>query len=388
MWIERACEGLVQRMAEQFPAVLVTGARQVGKTSLLRRLFPEAAYVTLDYPGFSEAALTEPERLLDGFEEPVIIDEIQYVPSLLRHLKTRIDRDRRPGRFLLTGSQVFPLMAGVSESLAGRCGVVNLLTLSRAEIAAAGRPSEEDRLVFVGGYPDVHTGVDADLWFPSYVATYLERDVRNVLRVSDLQEFHRFLRVCALRNAQVLNYADLARDTGVAPNTARAWLGLLQASGVVTLAEPFFGNRSKRLIKAPKLFFQDSGLAAFLSGFRSAEGLWESPHAGAFWECYVHGQVARWYAAVGDARPIHYWRSVGGQEVDLVVEQEGGRIVACECKTKERPGVADGTGLRVLAKAEEGREVERVIVCRTVATYRLPDGTLVTGVEGLLELLE
>lgn len=374
-------------MAAQLPAVLVTGARQVGKTSLLRHLFPEASYLTLDYPGHAEAALTEPERLLDSYREPVIIDEIQYVPGLLRHLKVRIDAARKPGRFLLTGSQVFGLMEGVSESLAGRCGVVNLLSLSEEELQQAGCQADLDERVFLGGYPNLYVDVSADLWFPSYVATYLERDVRNVLRVLDLQELHRFLRLCALRNAQVLNYSDLARDTGVAPNTARAWMGLLQASGVVTLAEPFFGNLSKRLIKAPKLFFHDSGLAAFLAGFRSHHALWASPQAGAFWECYVHGQIVRWHAVRGLAAPVCHWRSVGGLEVDLVIERQGGEVVACECKTKEVPDLADAAGLRAFAAAEKGRVVCQVIVCRTGVTYRLSDGTMVTDVMGLLDLL-
>lgn len=387
MWIERSCEALVKRMTEQFPAVLVTGARQVGKTSLLRRLFPHASYLTLDFPGHAEAAQTAPERLLDQHPEPVIIDEIQYAPSLLRHVKARIDRDRSPGRFLLTGSQVFALMQGVSESLAGRCGVLNLHTLGRSELVTAGHFTNEGACIFLGGYPELYGGAEAELWFPSYVATYLERDVRNVLRIFDLQEFHRFIRACALSNAQVLNYSDLARDTGIAPNTARKWLGLLQTSAVVALAEPYFGNRTKRLIKAPKLMFLDTGLAAFLAGFRSAEELFASSHAGAFWESYVFGQLDRLYAAQGRPRSIHYWRTTSGHEVDLVIEGAAGTITAIECKWKEHPGLEDAAGLRALAEAEKGRLRDRYLVCRTDATYRLADGTWVTTVADVLERL-
>ena len=374
-------------MARQFPAVLVTGARQVGKTSLLRHLFPDASYLTLDFPGHAEAARTAPDQLLDQYPEPVIIDEIQYAPSLLRHVKARIDRDRSPGRFLLTGSQVFALMQGVSESLAGRCGVLNLHTLGRSELAVAGHFTDEAACVFLGGYPELYVGAEAELWFPSYVATYLERDVRNVLRIVDLQEFHRFIRACALRTAQVLNYSDLARDTGIAPNTARKWLGLLQTSAVVALAEPYFGNRTKRLIKAPKLMFMDTGLAAFLAGFRSAEELFASSHAGAFWESYVFGQLVRLYAARGHSLPIHYWRTTSGQEVDLVVEQAGGKITTIECKWKERPGLDDAAGLRGLAEAEKGRVRDKYLLCRTDTTYRLGDGTWVTNVAHLLDRL-
>jgi hypothetical protein len=375
-------------MAEQFPAVLVTGARQTGKTSLLRHLYPQAAYLSLDLPANAEAAQTAPERLLEQYPEPVIIDEIQYAPSLLRHLKYRIDRKRNPGQYFLTGSQVFQLMQGVSESLAGRCAVLNLHTLSRAELLAAGRSIEETSYIFRGGYPELHVGADAELWFPAYVATYLERDVRNILRVIDLQDFNRFIRACALRSSQVLNYSDLARDTGIAPNTARKWLGLLQTSAIVILIEPYYGNRTKRLIKAPKLVFADTGLAAFLSGFRSEEELFASSAAGAFWESYVSGQIIREAASRGAAMPIlHYWRTASGPEVDLVIEQAGETVTAIECKWKERPDIADAAGLRTLAEVEKGRVKERYVVCRTNVTYKLADGTWVMSLAELLKTL-
>jgi hypothetical protein len=375
-------------MAGQFPAVLVTGARQAGKTSILRHLFPQASYLSLDLPANAEAAQTAPEQLLDQHPEPVIIDEIQYAPSLLRHLKYRIDEDRFPGRYLLTGSQVFPLMQGVSESLAGRCGVLNLHTLSMAELLDAGRPIEESAYIFLGGYPELHVQAEADLWFPAYVATYLERDVRNILRVVDLQDFNRFIRACALRSSQVLNYSDLARDTGIAPNTARKWLGLLQTSAVVTLIEPYFGNRTKRLIKSPKLIFSDTGLAAFLAGFRSEEDLFASSLAGAFWESHVFGQIIRQVAFRGDSTIVNYWRTANGPEVDLVIERAGGAVMAIECKLKEHPDIADAAGLRALAEAEKGRVKEKFVVCRTKVAYRLSDGTRVVDPSELLKNLQ
>lgn len=387
MWIARSVEPLVRRMARQFPAVLITGARQAGKTSLLRHLYPRASYLSLDLPTNAEAARTAPEALLDGYPAPVIIDEIQYAPSLLRHLKVRIDRDRSPGRFLLTGSQVFPLMQGVSETLAGRCAVLHLHTLGRVELLDAGRTIDEASYIWLGGYPELHVGADPDLWFPAYVATYLERDVRNVLRVTDLPEFNRFLRACALRTSQVVNYSDLARDTGIAPNTARKWLGLLQTSGVVTLIEPYFGNRTKRLIKAPKLAFLDTGLAAFLAGFRSERALVASALAGALWESHVFGQLVRQAASRADAAPICYWRTAGGPEVDFVIERGGGALTAIECKWKEQPGLADTAGLKALAAAESGRVKQKMIVCRTNAAYTLPDGTWVLNVADALKRL-
>ena len=388
MWIDRHSEILVRRMADQFPAVLITGVRQAGKTSLLRHLYPAISYLSLDLPANAEAANTAPERLLDQYPEPVIIDEIQYAPSLLRHLKYRIDRKKTPGQYFLTGSQVFELMQGVSESLAGRCAILNLHTLSLTELLDSGQSMEETAYLFRGGYPELYLGTEAALWFPAYVATYLERDVRNILRVVDLQDFNRFIRACALRSSQVLNYSDLARDTGIAPNTARKWLGLLQTSAVIVLIEPYYGNRTKRLIKAPKLVFMDTGLAAFLSGFRSEADLFASSLAGAFWESHVFGQIIRYVASQGSFMPIHYWRTANGQEVDLVIEQAGGAVMAIECKWKEHPDIADAAGLRALAEAEEGRVKKKYIVCRTKATYKLSDGTWVVSLGELLKQLK
>jgi hypothetical protein len=372
-------------MVDQFPAVLVTGARQAGKTSMLRHLYPHASYLSLDLPANAEAATTAPDQLLSQYPEPVIIDEIQYAPSLLRHLKYRIDQNRTPGRFLLTGSQVFPLMQGVSESLAGRSSVLNLHTLSRSELVDAGYPADETSHIFLGGYPELHVGAAADLWFPAYVATYLERDVRNILRVVDLQDFNRFIRACALRTSQVINYSDLARDTGIAPNTARKWMGLLQTSAVISLVEPYFGNRTKRLIKSPKLFFLDTGLAAFLCGFRSKEDLFASSLAGAFWETHVFGQITKHAAARGGSSVLYFWRTANGPEVDLVMEQAAGKVIAIECKFNEHPGKSDATGLRGLAESEMGSVIKKIIVCRTKTMYKLPDDTLVVNTSELLK---
>ena len=388
MWIDRHSEILVRRMAEQFPAVLITGVRQAGKTSLLRHLYPAISYLSLDLPTNAEAANTEPVRLLEQYPEPVIIDEIQYAPSLLRHLKYRIDRQKTPGQYFLTGSQVFELMQGVSESLAGRCAILNLHTLSLAELLDSSQAMEETAYIFRGGYPELYLGTEEALWFPSYVATYLERDVRNILRVVDLQDFNRFIRACALRSSQILNYSDLARDTGIAPNTARKRPSHLQTSAVVVLIEPYYGNRTKRLIKAPKLVFTDTGLAAFLSGFRSEAELFASYLAGAFWESHVFGQIIRHVASQGRSMPIHYWRTANGQEVDLVVDQAGGTVVAIECKWKEHPDIADAAGLRALAETEESRVKKKYIVCRTKATYKLSDGTWVVSLRELLKQLK
>jgi hypothetical protein len=279
-------------------------------------------------------------------------------------------------------------MQGVSESLAGRCGVLNLYTLSRAELLDAGKAIDEESYVFLGGYPELHVGADADLWFPAYVATYLERDVRNILRVVDLQDFNRFVRACALRSSQILNYSDIARDTGIAPNTARKWLSLLQASAVVTLIEPYYGNRTKRLIKSPKLAFLDTGLAVFLAGMRTEQDLFKSPLAGAIWESYVFGQILRHTGSKGAPATINYWRTASGPEVDLVIEESSTKVAAVECKLKERPDIMDSAGLRALEEAEKGKITKKFVVCRTKVTYRLSDGTWVLNPSELLKVLK
>ena len=206
--------------------------------------------------------------------------------------------------------------------------------------------------------------------------------------MSFLQDFNRFLRACALRSSQVLNYSDLARDTGIAPNTARKWLSLLQSSAVVALIEPYYGNRTKRLIKSPKLVFLDTGLAGFLAGFRSEVDLFDSSVAGAIYESYVFGQILRQAASQGESIAINYWRTANGPEVDLVIEQGGGRIAAVECKLKEHPDIADSAGLRALDEAEKGRIKKKFVVCRTKVTYKLADGTWVVNLSELLRSLK
>ena len=389
MWIDRKINRVLLRMAKMFPAVLIAGPRQAGKTALLRHTFPHAAYVSLDNPAVADAARTAPDSFLSGFRRPVIIDEIQYVPSLFRHLKVVIDADQCPGQFLLTGSQSFPLMQGVSESLAGRCGLIRLNTLSHEEIRAVAPDIEPVRCVHRGGYPALYAGTDMDgeLWYPSYVATYVERDIRNMLNVQDLTVFNRLVRACAVRTAQTLNYTDLARDVAIAPNTARQWVSLLVASGLITLADSFHANRGKRLIKAPKVHISDTGLGCHLAGIVSETMLMGSAMFGAFWESFVVGQVVRAIADTGLSIPVHHWRTAVGQEVDIVLEI-GDSLIAFECKAGEHPDADDARGIRAFRQSQGSSRVHFAgIVSRSPADYLLPDGTEVLGVGSLPEKL-
>lgn len=350
MWIARQYETTLRNLSEQFPVVVVTGPRQVGKTALVKRVFPEATYVTLDLPSVAAQAEKNSEGFIRGLGEPAIIDEMQHAPSLFRYLKAIIDEDRRPGRFILTGSHNFLLMQGISESLAGRCAILNMLNLSAAEVKGMDA-YEEDEYLFKGGYPELYAreGIDPAFWYSSYLSTYLERDVRNILNVGNLRDFDRFLRAVAIRTGQILSYSDLARDVGLSVNTAKKWISVLEASGQIYLLEPYYRNITKRLIKSPKLYMSDTGLAAFLMGFESWQAVTRNPHVGALWETHVVMQVVKHYYALGKSAPLWFWRTIPGDEVDLLIEQ-GGRFVAVECKYAENVDEKDLKGLRALKK--------------------------------------
>lgn len=374
MWISRKYEQTLRALAAQFPSVVVTGPRQAGKTALVQRVFPDFNYVSLDLPSLGAQAEQSPDAFLAGHEPPLIIDEVQYAPSLFRHLKVAMDREgKKPGRFILTGSQSFSLMQGVSESLAGRCGVLVLRTLSAAEVRQAFGRLDEDEYLFKGGYPELHARqeIDPHFWYASYLATYLERDVRNILNVGNLRDFDRFLRAVAIRTGQLLSYSELARDVGVAPNTAKKWLSVLQASGQVLLLEPYHRNLGKRLIKSPKLYVCDTGLAVFLMGFESWEALLRHPVVGAVWETHVVMQVVKHFASQGRSVPLWFWRTVHGAEVDLLVEQ-GGRFVAVEAKFSERPDETSLKGIHALEAFYGAKSlIEGYVASRTPNPYAL-----------------
>lgn len=372
MWISRKYESILRELLSQFPAVVLTGARQVGKTSLVRHLFPEAEYISLDLPAIAAEAENSPESFFRSRREPLIIDEIQYAPTLFRYLKTLIDADKKPGRFLLTGSQNFLLMQGVSESLAGRCGILNMLNLSVAEVSEAFGNFDERRYIVQGGYPKLYdSAINPGFWYSAYLSTYLERDVRNIANIGSLRDFDRFLRAVASRTAKVLSYSDLARDIGIAPNTAKKWISALQASGQIYLLEPYYKNIGKRLVKSPKLYMCDTGMAAFLMGFETWDAIARNPVAGAVWETHVVMQVVKHLSARGRLAPLWFWRTSQGDEVDLLIEQ-GGRFTAIECKFAESVDASACKGMQSMMK-EYGADslLAGYIASRTPSTYPL-----------------
>jgi len=376
MWIPREVEARLRQSARTRPVLVLTGARQTGKTSTLRRLFPDHSFVSLDLPNEAEQAEKEPEAFLRRHAAPLIIDEVQYAPALFRHLKVAVDANRsRNGRFLLTGSQKFTLMKGVSESLAGRADIIELETLSLAEIRTTQPRLPLAAAIVRGGFPELHANpdIDAVAFYNSYIATYLERDVRSLANVGSLRDFERFLRACALRSANLLNKADLARDVGIAPSTAGQWLSTLQASGQVVLLEPWFSNRTKSIVKSPKLYLADTGLLCALLNVRSAETLTESPSAGAIWETFAFAELRHRERRAGRAASLFFWRD-RSREVDFLVDA-GGRLELFEAKWTELPDSGDTVNLRhVQAAVGKGRIAGGGVLCRAANGFPLGDG--------------
>ena len=324
----------LSRLAAQFPVVLITGPRQSGKTTLARAQFPGKPYVSFEDPIERAFAEEDPRGFLARFPTGAVLDEAQRWPDLFSHLQGIVDQDRTPGRFVLTGSQQFGLLAGITQSLAGRVGVTHLLPLALGELPAATlRKPNPDWLMQRGGYPALHAQdiVPTD-WFASYVATYVERDVRQVLRIRDLSSFQRFLRLCAGRAGQLLNLNALGEEAGIAHSTARAWLSLLEASYLVFQLPPYRRNFGKRLVKTPKLYFTDTGLAAWLLGLRAPDQLALHPMRGALFENFIVGEFLKARYHAGQPADLYFWRDNNGLEADLLFE-DGDRLQTVEIKS-------------------------------------------------------
>jgi uncharacterized protein len=386
MWIPRTIEAKLRDLAATRPVLVLTGARQTGKTSTLRRLFPDYDFVSLDLPSEAEQAEKEPALFLQRHPPPAILDEVQYAPALFRHLKVVVDAQRhRAGQFLVTGSQKFTLMKGVSESLAGRAAILELAPLALAEVRAVRPKTLLLDFIVRGGMPELHAHGDLDVvsFQNSYLATYLERDVRTLANVGSLRDFERFLRACALRSANLLNRADLARDVGIAPSTANQWLSILEASGQVTLLEPWFSNRTKSIVKSPKLYLNDTGLLCALLNIRDAASLQTSPSAGAVWETFVLAQLRHRERVTGRERSLFFWRD-RTREVDFLVEAAGW-LELFEAKWTELPDATDLVNLR-FARETLGRPKVRsaVVVCRARNAFPLDDGCRAVPVDELV----
>lgn len=332
--LDRQLAPTLLRLSASFPVIAVTGPRQSGKTTLVRALFPDKSYVSLEDPIERSFAEEDPRGFLARFVAGAIFDEAQRWPDLFSHLQGLVDKDRQPGRFVLTGSQQFGLLSGVTQSLAGRVGLTRLLPLAlgelpKADIAAA----NIDALMLQGFYPALHAqAVSPADWYTSYVATYLERDVRQLTQIQDLSTFQRFLRLAAGRTGQLLNLSALAGEAGIAHSTARAWLSVLEASDIVFLLPPYHRNFGKRLVKTPKLYFIDVGLACWLLGIRNVEMLGLNPLRGALFETWVVGEFLKARLNAGQPSDLYFWRDNNGLEADLMFEV-GNRLQPVEIKS-------------------------------------------------------
>ncbi|HVP20053.1 MAG TPA: ATP-binding protein [Spirochaetia bacterium] len=357
----RTVAGRALELARYFPAVVVSGARQSGKTFLVQKSFPRHHYVSLDLPSVAEQAERSAAAFLREHPQPVVIDEVQYAPGLFRHLKAEIDRDRHAmGRFILTGSQQFVLMKGISDSLAGRAAVIELENLSREEISAV-RPVPETpgaliSLMVRGQFPELWRVPDLPRrdFYASYLATYLERDVRQILNVTSLRDFERFIRVLAARSANMLNKSDVARDVGISVKAVGDWLSVLQASGQIILLEPWFESFAKRIVKTPKVYFRDTGLLCFLLNLDEAT-LDGSPSMGAVWETFVFSEMRK--MAQHGQRQVGFWyyRDQRAREIDFIIET-GGRLTFVECKWRDHLTIED---TRHIAAVREDMTVSR-----------------------------
>lgn len=336
MWINRNDTEKILDAVNTRPVVLLTGVRQAGKSSLLQKLFKDAGYVTLDKVLMAEEASVNPSKFLNRFKKQVIIDKIQYAPSLFRELKIRIDEERHvKGKWILTGSQQFTLMKGISESLAGRARILNLHTLSANEINQAGLLKDRNDLLWKGGFPEIWAqNLEANEFFDDYIQTYLERDLKQILDVSNLRDFRRFLMLLSTRVGQLVNYTELSKGIGVTGNTIKAWISSLEASGLIFLLPPYYNNLGKRLIKSPKLYFCDNGLVSALLNISSLQALENSPHLGNIWENFVFTEFIK--EGFSPGKNLFFFRDQNAVEIDFILEKDG-QIYLIEAKKNERP---------------------------------------------------
>ena len=332
--IPRTLEQKLLELAGYYPVVVVTGPRQSGKTTLCQIAFPGKTYVSLETLDTREFAISDPRGFLAQYADGAIIDEIQHVPALLNYLQSDIDARPEPGRFILTGSQHFGLSQSISQSLAGRCGILVLLPPSLEELRAfPSAPADLFSVLWQGAYPRIYDrSIPAHQWLADYTTTYVQRDVRQVINIGDLQVFSGFLKLCAGRTGQEINLSVLGSDAGVSHNTARAWLSVLETSYIIHRLPAWHVNIRKQVVKAPKLHFFDSGLACYLLGIREPEQLRSHPLRGAIFESWVISEVYKASVHSGVRLSLFHYRETRGLEIDLLMEQ-GERLDIVEIKS-------------------------------------------------------
>ncbi|MCL4385292.1 MAG: ATP-binding protein [Actinobacteria bacterium] len=356
MYINRLIETTILKAAKTFPVVILTGARQSGKTTLLKHLFENTHnYLSLDELDIRSIAANDPRGFLSRYKLPLIIDEIQNVPQLLPYIKAIVDREKIPGLFIITGSQQFSVMKNVNESLARRAAILNLYPFMLEEVTNSFSKSEIEIKKFLenlpfklnhknkkinlaswllnGGYPAlfVNKNISRNLWFSSYIQTCIDRDIRGNIKGENIIDFERFLKLLASRTAQELNYSNLSRELGLSVPTIKSWVSLLESNSIVYLLQPYYKNFGKRIIKSPKIYFLDTGLVSFLVSLHSEEHLLNGPMAGSIFETFIISNFLKRFKALDNQCNIYYWKNVSGIEIDLIIEY-GNKLYPIEIK--------------------------------------------------------
>ncbi len=332
--IKRTAEVTLQRYAKGFPLICITGPRQSGKTTLAKKAFPHKPYISLEDPDIAALARSDPRGLLDNYPDGLILDEAQYVSEIFSYLKTAIDKNPIPGKYIVTGSQQFHLLEKATESLAGRAAFLTLLPFSIEELTGADRKPDDSLTAMVTGlYPPLY---DRDVspydWYTNYIASYIERDVRLIINVKDLGQFQTFVKMCAARSGQLINLSVLAADCGLSHNTAKAWISILETSGIIYILRPYYRNFGKRLVKTPKLYFLDPGLACRLLGIHDSEQLFIHPNRGNLFESFIISELLKVRFNKGMTPDLYFWRDNTGIEIDAVLEN-GSKLTAIEIKS-------------------------------------------------------
>lgn len=388
MYINRTLEKHIKQLSNQFKVILVTGARQVGKSTLLKHCDPERNYVTLDDYRAREMALNDPELFLQRYKAPLIIDEIQYAPSILSYIKIAVDNSDKKGQYWLTGSQQFHMMKNVTESLAGRVAIVDLKGLSLKELDDLEQvpfiPTADNienmrksskyhdltniyQKIWRGSYPEVNTNTDTDweTFYKSYLRTYIERDIKDLNAVKNEMDFIKFLKVLAARTGQMLDYTDISKEVGVSSPTIKSWVSILVSSNIVYLLQPYFSNINKRIVKTPKIYFMDTGLCSYLTNWDNSQVLESGAMSGAIFETYVVSEIIKSYAHNIKEPNIYYYRDKDKREIDVIIERNG-KLYPIEIKKSSNP---DKSAIKNFSVISEDNLGNGAVVCLAKEDY-------------------